>query len=70
MACTVLQMEGSRHVVLLPPRHAFSGLYPFPCCHLYDGYSMVDMGRPDGAAWPQFAKVCVEWVGGGHVLLG
>jgi hypothetical protein len=25
--------------------------------HLYDGYSMVDMGQPDLEAWPQFANV-------------
>lgn len=48
------QMTGRRRILLIPPDHAFRGMYPYPMHHPYDTYSMVDLdGNPlDLGMWP------------------
>ena len=48
----MLQVRGTRRLLVIGPEHSFKGLYPFPVHHPYDGHSMVDWERPDMAAWP------------------
>jgi hypothetical protein len=54
----LVQVAGRRRVLLVPPRWAFAGMYPFPVAHPYDRYSMVDLEAGPGAGagadeWPR-----------------
>ncbi|GAB4818813.1 hypothetical protein N2152v2_005859 [Parachlorella kessleri] len=51
------QVTGRQRVLLLSPQQAFSGLYPYPLHHTYDGYSMVDLEAVDPGLWPKFSQV-------------
>lgn len=52
----LVQVAGSRRVLLLPPGQAFEGLYPYPVHHPYDRYSMADFEAPDAGLWPKFGS--------------
>ena len=43
--------------MLINPRHALEGLYPFAKHHPYDTYSMVDFDDVDVQQWPHFSTV-------------
>jgi hypothetical protein len=53
----LLQVTGRRRVLLLGPRQAFDGLYPYPSHHTYDRYSMADLEAPDAGLWPKLGGV-------------
>jgi hypothetical protein len=48
----LVQICGRRKILLFSPDWAFRGLYPYPCAHPYDKYSMVDVEKLDIGAWP------------------
>jgi len=55
--CMHLQVRGRRRVLLISPEHAFSGMYPYPVAHPYDGYSMVDLDDVNYGQTPAFSSV-------------
>lgn len=44
-------------MLVIDPEHSFSGMYPYPMHHPYDGHSMVDWEQPDLHAWPKSSLV-------------
>ena len=52
-----LQVSGRRRVLLIAPEYSFSGMYPYPVAHPYDGYSMVDLDDVNYGQTPAFASV-------------
>lgn len=52
-----LQVNGRRRILLIPPKHSFGGMYPYPVAHPYDGYSMVDLDDVDYGQTPAFTSV-------------
>ena len=50
----LVQALGRSRCLLIPPRHAFRGLYPYPLHHPYDKHSMVDLEDVDERMWPLF----------------
>jgi hypothetical protein len=56
------QVAGRRRVLLVGPRWAFAGMYPYPTAHPYDRYSMVDLDAAQGAG------ASAEWARAPDVL--
>jgi len=52
-----IQVRGVRRLLLIDSKHSFSGMYPYPVHHPYDGLSMVDWERPDEDMWPLCGNV-------------
>lgn len=53
----LVQITGCRRILLINPRWAFEGMYPYPCAHPYDKYSMVDLESLDCETWPEVNRV-------------
>lgn len=53
----MVQVAGCRRVLLVSPNFAFQGMYPYPCAHPYDKYSMVDLEKLDLNSWPAASQV-------------
>ncbi|KAK9814645.1 hypothetical protein WJX72_009229 [[Myrmecia] bisecta] len=64
------QVQGRRRVLLISPSQAFTGMYPFPTHHTYDGYSMVDWEDLNRQQWSDASgaqgHVCI--LGPGELL--
>ena len=56
----LLQMSGRRRIVLISPKDAFEGMYPYPTAHSYDTMSMVDLERIDSNRWPGLQDVVLH----------
>jgi len=52
----LVQALGRSRCVVIPPRHTFNGLYPYPVHHPYDKNSMVDLEDVDDRMWPLFKE--------------
>ena len=44
-------------MLLISPDQTYKGMYPFPVCHAYDGYSMVDLANIDYVKYPRIVDV-------------
>ena len=59
----VMQVTGTRRVLIIDPELSFQGLYSYPLHHPYDTYSMVDWENLDTEQWPLSSqvrgKVCI-----------
>ncbi|KAK9868843.1 hypothetical protein WJX84_005438 [Apatococcus fuscideae] len=53
----LVQVTGRQRILLISPDQAFSGLYPYPVHHLYDGFSMVNFEKPSLDIWSGFDHV-------------
>ena len=49
------QLVGRKRILVFPPSQSYS-IYPHPCAHLKDTYSMVDVEDPELSRFPALAR--------------
>ena len=55
----IMQIKGRTRLLIISPKFAFQGLYPYPVHHPYDKYSMVDFEfseEENSRLWPLFRE--------------